>query len=80
MTPRSSDHLSIFGLVFFVLESIARLWSRGKFAILTLKPILILILIYRTWAIRVRFSNSYRVLFGQPVVSTFPSPPLSRGY
>ena len=31
MTPRSSDHFSIFGLVFFVLQSIVRLWSREKF-------------------------------------------------
>ena len=58
MTPRSSDHFSIFGLVFFVLQSIVRLWSREKFAILTLKPILILILTNLTWAIRVSLSNS----------------------
>ena len=41
MTPRLSSHFSIFGLVFFVLNSllgIARQWSREKFAILTLKP------------------------------------------
>ena len=30
MTPWSSDHFSIFGLVFFVLQSMARLWSREK--------------------------------------------------
>ena len=41
MTPRLSGHFSIFGLVFFVLKSllgIARQWSHEKFAILTLKP------------------------------------------
>ena len=35
MTPRLSGHFSIFGLVFFVLNSllgIARQWSRNKFA------------------------------------------------
>ena len=56
MTPRlSGRHFSIFGLVFFVLKSllgIARQWSHEKFAILTLKPrILVKILVYRTWAI-----------------------------
>ena len=57
MTPRLSGHFSIFGLVFFVLKSllgIARQWSHEKFAILTLKPhILVKILVYRTWAITV---------------------------
>ena len=41
MTPRLSNHFSIFGLVFFVLKSllgIARQWSHEKSAILTLKP------------------------------------------
>ena len=42
MTPcLSSVVFSVFGLVFFVLESllgIARQWSREKFAILSLKP------------------------------------------
>ena len=38
MTPRVSGHFSIFGLAFFVLNSllgIARQWSREKFAILS---------------------------------------------
>ena len=42
MTPRLSDHFSIFGFVFFVLKSllgIARQQSHKKFAILTLKPV-----------------------------------------
>ena len=55
MTRRLSGHISISGLVFFVLKSrleIARQWSREKFAILSLKPWLyVRILIYRTWAI-----------------------------
>ena len=41
MTSRLSGHFSIFGLVFSGLKSlpgIARLWSREKFAILSLKP------------------------------------------
>ena len=41
MTPRLSDHFSIFGLVLFVLKSIlriARQWNRKKFAFLTQKP------------------------------------------
>ena len=50
MTPRLSGHISISGLVFFVLKSrleIARQWSREKFAILSLKPWLyVRILIY----------------------------------
>ena len=57
MTLRLSGHFSIFGLVFFVLKSplgIARQWSHEKFAILTLKPqILVKILVYQTWAITV---------------------------
>ena len=55
MTPRVSGHVSIFGLVFFVLESllgIARQWSLEKFVIFTLKPkIHVRILIHWTWAI-----------------------------
>ena len=41
MTPRLSGHFSIFGLVFFVFNSllgIVRQWTREKAAILTLKP------------------------------------------
>ena len=41
MTPRLSGHFSIFGLVFFVFNSllgIFRQCSREKSAILTLKP------------------------------------------
>ena len=41
MTPRLSDHFSIFGLFFVVLKSLlgtARQWSRENFAILSLKP------------------------------------------
>ena len=55
MTPRLSDHFSIFGVGFFVLKSllgIARQWSREKIAILSLKPRShVRIVIYRTWAI-----------------------------
>ena len=55
MTPRLSDHFSIFGLVFFVLKPLlenARQRSREKFAILTLKPRShVRILIYRTQTI-----------------------------
>ena len=56
MTLRLSGHFSIFGLVFFVLNSllgIARQWSLEKFAILTLKPRshVRIQLIYRTSAI-----------------------------
>ena len=55
MTPRRSGHISIFGLVFFVLKSplgIPRQWNRTKFAILTLKPRShVRILQYQTWAI-----------------------------
>ena len=55
---RLSGHFSIFGLVFFVLNSllgIARRWNREKFAILSLKHLShIKILIYRTWAIYCR--------------------------
>ena len=54
MTLRLSSHFSIFGLVFFVLNSllgIMRQWSLEKFAILTRKPRShVRILIYRTWA------------------------------
>ena len=57
MTPRISGHFSIFGLVFFVLNSllgIAKQWSREKFAILALNPRShVRILMYRTWAIQV---------------------------
>ena len=53
--PRLSDHFSIFGLVFIVLNSllgIARQWNRENFAILTLKPRShVRILIYWTCAI-----------------------------
>ena len=53
--PRLSDHFSIFGLVFIVLNSllgIARQCSRENFAILTLKPrSRVRILIYWTCAI-----------------------------
>ena len=41
MTPRLSGHISIFGLVIFVLRSplgVVGQWSREIFAILTLKP------------------------------------------
>ena len=41
MTPRLSGHISVFGLVFFVLWSllrIARQWSYEQFAILSMKP------------------------------------------
>ena len=41
MTPRLSGYSSIFGSVFFVLNSplgIARQWRREKFATLSLKP------------------------------------------
>ena len=38
MTPRLSDHFSIFGLVFFVLTSLLGKRRLEKFAILTLKP------------------------------------------
>ena len=41
MTLRLSGHFPVFGLVFFVLKSplrIAKQWSGGHFAILTLKP------------------------------------------
>ena len=41
MTPRLSGHFSIFGLVFFVFNSllgIVRQWTREKSPILTLKP------------------------------------------
>ena len=56
MTPRLSVHFSIFGLVFFVLNSllgIARQWNREKFAILTqkLRSHVKILIIYRTWAI-----------------------------
>ena len=55
MTPRLSGHISIFGLVVFVLKFLLRIagqWSREKFAILTLKPWShVRILTYRTWAI-----------------------------
>ena len=40
MTPRLSGHISILGLVFFVLKSllgILRQWSREKFALLPLR-------------------------------------------
>ena len=60
ITPRLSGrrHITIFGLVFFVLKSLlgfARQWSQEKIAILSLKPrihvrILILFL-YQTWII-----------------------------
>ena len=60
MTPRLSGHFSIFGLAFPVLNpllGIARQWSREKFAVLTLKPRNhVRILIYRTWAIPMKFS------------------------
>ena len=61
MTPRLSGHFSIFGLVFFVLKSllgIVRQWSREKFPILTLKPqsVMMLLRIYRTWAILIERS------------------------
>ena len=55
MTSRLSGHFSVFGLVFFVLKSLLGIvgqWSHEKFAILTLKPwILVKILVYQTWAI-----------------------------
>ena len=55
MTPKLSGHFSIFGLVFFVLNSlleITRQWSRAIFAILTLKHrSQVRILIYQTLAI-----------------------------
>ena len=41
MTLGLSGHFPVFGLVFFVLKSplgIAKQWSGGNFAILTLKP------------------------------------------
>ena len=38
MTPRLSDHFSIFGLVFFVLTSLLGKRRLEKFAILTLRP------------------------------------------
>ena len=41
MIPRLSGHFSIFGLVFFVFNSllgIVRQWTREKSAILALKP------------------------------------------
>ena len=66
MTPRLSDHFSIFGLVVFVLKSllgIERQLSREKFAILTLKPRShVRIFIYRTWAIASFFSLSHQKL------------------
>ena len=38
MTPRLSGHFSIFGLAFFVLQSLLGKRRLEKFAILTLKP------------------------------------------
>ena len=64
MTPRLSGHFSIIGLVFFLpksLLSIARQWSREKFAILLLKyQSQGSILIYQTWAID---SSEVKVFF-----------------
>ena len=61
MTLRLSGHFSIFGLAFFMLNSllgIARRWNREIFAILSLKHLShIKILIYRTWVI---YCRSYR--------------------
>ena len=56
MTPTPSGHISLFGLVFFSLESpleIVRQQSREKFAVLSLKPWsdVVKIPIYLTWAI-----------------------------
>ena len=52
---RASGHISIFGLVFFVLKSLlemVRQRSPEKFAILSPKPRShVIIFIYRTWAI-----------------------------
>ena len=65
MTPRLSGHFSIFGLVFFVPNSllgIARQWSREKFVILTLSLGVILeFLIYGTWAILLHISVLFAV-------------------
>ena len=64
MTPMLSGHFSIFGLVFFVLESllgIARQWSRKKKknVILNLRPRShVRILIYRTSAIDCLLRNA----------------------
>ena len=64
MTLRLSGHFSIIGLVFFLpksLLSIARQWSREKFAILWPKyRSQGSILIYQTWAID---SNEVKVFF-----------------
>ena len=52
---KASGHISIFGLVFFVLKSLlemVRQRSPEKFAILSPKPRShVIIFIYRTWAI-----------------------------
>ena len=54
MTVRLSGHVSIFGLVFFVLKSllgIPKQWNCEKFAILSSKSCLYNnILKYQTWA------------------------------
>ena len=65
MIPRLFGHFSIFGLVFFVLSwfslsllRIVRQWSLENFPILTLKPqsVMMLLRIYRTWAILIERS------------------------
>ena len=51
LTPRSSGHISTFGLVFFVLKSllgIARQYSRKKFAILLLLSLGVMFFLYTT--------------------------------
>ena len=53
MAPRLSGHVSIFGLVFFMLKSplgIARQWSREILQFCPQSHVYI-ILIYETWAI-----------------------------
>ena len=59
MAPRLSCHISIFGLVFFVLKSllgITRQWSRKKFAILSL--------ICLTWPIGLLFEGRLAPILG----------------
>ena len=79
MTPRLSGHFSIIGLVFFLpksLLSIARQWSREKFAILLLKyQSQGSILIYQTWAID---SNEVKVFFFFRVLSSQTSSSLEK--
>ena len=70
MAPRLSGQISIFGVVFFVFESllgIERQKKLKKFTTLTRKPRShVRILIYRTWPIhKARNENGMEILFKQ---------------